>query len=274
MLDWKVEMKNPRCAAPLADESLGYMPVRMSGARSWLSRPMYLSLGQDEVHVWLAFLDCMIPHLASLLQILAADEVAKAGRFHFQKDKHEYILSRGLLRNILSCYTGIPPGQLRFRYNSCGKPALTSECGGEHLEFNLSHAHGACLYAVTTGKKVGVDLEYMREDVDYPQLAERFFSPREASILALLPSDLRQKAFFTCWTRKEAYIKATGRGLSLDLQSFDVVAAHDQPAKPLQIESDSREACCWSLVDLDTAPGYVAALAIEGKACEVKLSRW
>lgn len=267
-------MKNRRSAAPLSDEWLGYMPVRMSLARSRLARPMYSSLGRDEVHVWFAFLDCMIPQLGSLPEILAADEIAKARRFRFEKDRQEYVLSRGLLRRILSCYTGIPSGQLRFRYNSCGKPALTSESGGEHLAFNLSHAHGACLCAVTTGKKVGVDLEYMREDVDYAQLAGRFFSPREASILGLLPSDLRQKAFFTCWTRKEAYIKAKGEGLSLDLQSFDVVAARDEPTKPLQIESDSREACCWSLVDLDTAPGYCAALAIEGRACEVKLRRW
>lgn len=256
-------MKNWRSAAPLSDEWLGYMPVRMSLARSRLPRPMYSSLGRYEVHVWFAFLDCMIPQLASLLEILAADEIAKARRFHFEKDRQEYVLSRGLLRRILCCYTGIPSGQLRFRYNSCGKPALTSECGGEQLAFNLSHAHGACLCAVTTGKKVGVDLEYMRETVDYTQLAGRFCSPREASILGLLPSDMRQKAFFTCWTRKEAY-----------MQSFDVVASRDEPTKPLQIESDSREACCWLLVDLDTAPSYRAALAIEGRACGVKLRRW
>lgn len=239
-----------------------------------LSRPKYLSLGSDEVHVWLAFLDRMIPHLSSLLRTLADEEIEKAGRFHFQKDRDDYVLARGLLRNILSSYTGILPGQLQFRCNRYGKPALTKECGGKNLEFNLSHAHGAVLYAVTRGRKVGVDLEYIRGDLDYRQLAKRFFSPHEASVLDLLPSDLRQKGFFTCWTRKEAYVKAKGTGVSLDLQSFDVILAHGQLAARLQIETDPEEAQRWSLTDLDGPAGYVAALAIEGRACQVTYRQW
>lgn len=260
--------------APLvAGRRLVDAPACSSRVHSWLFRPKYLSLGSDEVHVWLAFLDRMIPHLGSLLQTLADEEIEKAGRFHFQKDRDEYVLARGLLRNILSSYTGILPGQLRFRCNRYGKPALTKQCGGRNLEFNLSHAHGAVLYAVTCGRKVGVDLEYVRGDLDYRQLAKRFFSPHEASVLGLLPSDLRQKAFFTCWTRKEAYVKAKGTGVSLDLQSFDVVPTHGQPAPRLRIETDPEEAQRWSLTDLDAPAGYVAALAIEGRACQITYQR-
>jgi len=226
------------------------------------------------VHVWLAFLDCMTPRLSSFLQILAAAEIEKAGRFRFQKDRNAYIVARGLLRSILGRYTGIAPGQLRFSYNHYGKPALATECGGEQLAFNSSHAHGTALYAVTSGRKVGVDLECMRGDLDHQRLAERFFSPREVSMLGLLPSDLRQEAFFACWTRKEAYIKAKGEGLSLDLQSFDVVFAPSQPAAVLRIETDPREARRWWLTELHAPPGYVAALAVEGKACKVKYWQW
>lgn len=256
----------------VADHRSDYSPTRLppesSPARS--TRP---SLGKEQVHVWFAFLQDLMPHFASFLATLAADEIARAGRFHFQKDRDAYVLARGLLRDILSRYTVILPGQLRFRYSFYGKPALIKECGGEHLAFNLSHAHGTILYAVTSGREVGVDLEYMRGDLDYQRLAKRFFSPREASLLGLLPPDLRQQTFFTCWTRKEAYIKARGEGLSLDLQSFDVLAQGD-PAPRLRIETDPRKADRWSLADLDAPPGYVAALAIAGSAHQFSYWQW
>jgi 4'-phosphopantetheinyl transferase len=265
-------MNSQPCPPFLADRHSAYSPTCL-GLDSSLPRPAPLSLGKEDVHVWFAFMDDMVLRFRSFFATLAADEIAKTGRFHFQKDRNRYALARGLLREILSHYGGIHPGELRFCYGAHGKPALAAERGDERLSFNLSHAHGAVVYAVTRGREVGVDLEYVSGDIDDRELAERYFSPREASVLGLLPSGLRQKAFLTCWTRKEAYVKSRGEGLSLDLQNFDVLAQGD-PAPRLRIESDPREAARWSLADLDAPAGYVAALAIEGGAHRVCYRQW
>jgi 4'-phosphopantetheinyl transferase len=265
-------MKSQPCPLFVADRHSAYSLTCLR-LDSSLSRTACPSLGKEDVHVWFAFVDDMVPRSRSFPATLAADEIEKAGRFHFQKDRDQYMFARGLLREILSRYCGIHPGELRFWYGAHGKPALTTEHGNERLAFNLSHAPGAVIYSVTRGREVGVDLEYMSGDIDDRELAERCFSPREASVLGLLPSGLRQKAFFACWTRKEAYVKARGEGLSLDLQSFDVLAQGD-PAPRLRIESDPREAARWSLADLDAPAGYVAALAIEGNAHRVRYRQW
>jgi 4'-phosphopantetheinyl transferase len=239
---------------------------------SSLPRPPRLSLGKEDVHIWFAFVDDLALGFRSLLATLAADEIERAERFRFRKDRDQYALTRGLLREILSRYGGVYPGELEFCYGVHGKPALTTE-RGDNLRFNLSHARGAVVYAVTRGRELGVDLEYVRADIDDRELAERFFSPHEASVLGRLPSNLRPKAFLTCWTRKEAYIKAQGEGLSADLGSFDVLA-QGAPAPRLRIESDPREAARWSLADLEVPVGYVAALAIEGDAYRVCYRQW
>ena len=235
----------------------------------WPSPPKSASLGNDEVHVWLAFLRRLLPRIDSFLPLLSADEIERAGRFHIQKHRNDYILARGLLRKVLNRYTGIPPGQVRFCYNAYGKPAMVSECGGQ-FSFNVSHANGAALYAVTMGRRVGVDLEYMRGNLDHEQIAELFFSPRETALLRQLPPRLRQEAFFACWTRKEAYIKARGYGASLDLRSFDVAFVPGHPAALLRTETNPVEASRWSLLELAVPPGYVAALAVEGNVPELK----
>jgi 4'-phosphopantetheinyl transferase len=251
----------------VADRRSDYSPTRLP-AESSCARSTRRSLGKETVQVWFAFLDDLMPRFGSFLATLAEDEIEKAGRFRFQRDRDEYVLARGLLREILSRCSGIHPGELRFRYGARGKPALIAEPGDADLAFNLSHAQRAVICAVTRDREVGVDLEYLREDVGDRELAERFFSPRETAVLTRLPSGARQKAFLTCWTRKEAYIKARGEGLSLDLRSFDVLDSGD-PAPRLHIESDPREAARWALADLNVPSGYVAALAIEGDAHKV-----
>lgn len=134
-------------------------------------------LGSDEVHVWQAPLNLTACHLQSLQQILAPDERSRAERFHFQQDQEHFTAARGLLRVILSCYLGLEPSHLRFCYNCNGKPALVPSSGGDMLRFNLSHSHGLALYAVTQNRDVGVDLEYIRTDFPWREMAERFFSP-------------------------------------------------------------------------------------------------
>lgn len=260
------------CPSFVADRQPAYSPTCM-GLDASVTRAVRLSLAKEDVHVWFASVHDMIPRFGSFFATLAADEIEKAGRFHFQRDRDQYVLARGLLREILSRYGGIHPRDLRFCYGPHGKPALTTERGDERLSFNLAHAHGVLVYVVARGREVGVDLEYVDGDIDDRELATLCSSPREASLLGLLRSNSRQRAFWTCWTRKEAYAKATGEGLSLDLHSFDVLGQGDSVPR-LRIDSDPSEAARWSLADLGTPAGYVAALAIEGDTYRLRYGQW
>jgi 4'-phosphopantetheinyl transferase len=198
----------------------------------------------------------------------------RAERFYLQKDREHFIVARGLLRAILSRYLDMKPSQLRFCYNCHGKPFLATTSGRDTLSFNLSHSHGLALCAVTRGRKIGIDLERVRTDFACEQIAERFFSPRENAALHALPSSMRHEAFFTCWTRKEAYIKAKGEGLLLLLDQFDVSLAPGEPATLLNSRWDSQEASRWSLQELILSPGYTAALAVEGHGWRLTCWQW
>jgi len=246
----------------------------MTSVSPWHSPPKTLKLGRDKVHVWRATLDPEKSRLHDLEQILAPDEHARAGRFYFQKDREHFIAARGLLRTILGRYLNQDPSELRFCYSPYGKPSLATSSGENALHFNVSHSHGLALYAVTSGREIGVDLEHLRTNFAGEDIAERFFSRREVEALRALPADMRQKGFFNCWTRKEAYIKARGEGLSLPLDQFDVSLAPGEPAALLSTISDPLEASRWSLQKLEPGPGYVAALAVEGRDWLLKCWQW
>ena len=246
----------------------------ISAPSAWRSPPEALHLGGAEVHVWQAGLDRPPAQVHTLLHTLSTDERARAERFHFRRDREHFIVARGLLRAILGRYLNREPGRLQFRYSPYGKPALAQDSGGTGLCFNVSHSHGLALYAVTRGREVGVDVEHIRPTPHLEQIAERFFSHREVSALLSLPQDLRAVAFFLCWTRKEAYIKAKGEGLSLPLDRFDVSLIPGEPAALLGTRGDPREAYRWSLRELTPAPGYAAALAVEGHGWRLACWRW
>ncbi|HEY0100012.1 MAG TPA: 4'-phosphopantetheinyl transferase superfamily protein [Pyrinomonadaceae bacterium] len=232
----------------------------------WLSPPERTLLADGEVHVWRAELNPDGSVLGELAEALSPDERLRASKFHFQRDRDHFVAARGRLREILSRYAGTAAGRLRFSYDKYGKPSLVGEAGGGALRFNVSHSNGVALYAVTVGHEVGVDVEFVREDFASLEIAERFFSRREvAALLALAPGQ-RASAFFDCWTRKEAYIKARGEGLSHPLHLFTVSLAPGQPAALLYTEDDEQEAARWSLVELFPGAGYRGALAVEGGA--------
>lgn len=174
-----------------------------------------------------------------------------------------------MLRAILSRYVGRPAKQLRFEYSRYGKPALAAEPGQAEVHFNLSHSHGLALVAVTHRQAVGVDLEYIRPMDDYDDVARSTFSANEYAAIRALPAAQRLEAFYACWTRKEAYIKALGEGLSHPLKQFDVSVAPDAPAALLSAGGDPQEAARWSLWALSPGPGYVAALAIAGRGWQL-----
>jgi 4'-phosphopantetheinyl transferase len=217
----------------------------------------------NEVDVWFVPLDPDVNCLNSALQVLAPDELRHAERFRFDKDRNQYILARANLRRILSRYVRIPSARVCFTYNEFGKPALGGDCSDSSLTFNVSHAPGAAVYAVNSSGQVGIDLELIREDVEYEQIAERFFSPSEAAAFRLLPNEAKLRAFFACWTRKEAYIKAKSNGLFLDLKGFDVAFAPGEPASLLRVSNDPLEVDRWSLINLNVPTRYVGALAVQ-----------
>jgi len=243
-------------------------------ASLWSSPPESLTLGSDEVHVWRVDLCREVAHLQSFQQVLAGDERARADRFYFEKDRQHFIVARGLLRILLGRYLNKQPHRLQFCYGPHGKPALVRELGGDDLRFNLSHSNGLVLYAITRGRELGIDLEYLRSWVSDEQIAERFFSPREVAALRALPDHARQRAFFNCWTRKEAYIKAKGEGLTLRLDQFEVSLVPGEPAALLRTYGDPQEASRWSLRELAPGPGYVAAVAVEGHSWQLKRWQW
>ncbi|MGC2161779.1 MAG: 4'-phosphopantetheinyl transferase superfamily protein [Silvibacterium sp.] len=241
----------------------------------WRFPPETLVLGCDEVHVWRAALDQQTPsQIQSFLHNLSADEQARARRFHFQRDRKRFIVARGVLRAILADYLNKAPEGLSFRYSSHGKPSLAEESDRDGTRFSVSHSQEVALYAVSRGREVGIDLEHIRFDMAVLEIAERFFSRREVATLRALPTDMQQQAFFYYWTRKEAYIKARGEGLSLPLDQFDVSVAPGEPATVLGNQRDPSEASRWSLQELVPAPGYVAALAVEGHGWRLANWQW
>jgi 4'-phosphopantetheinyl transferase len=240
----------------------------------WSIPPPNATLPSDEVHIWRAALDLAPAHVQYLRQTLSEDEVQRTDRFVFEQDRTHFTVARGVLRLILSRYLHIDPSQLRFCYSPYGKPGLILPAGTDSLFFNVSHAHGLALFALARGSRLGVDIEYVRPILDVEQIAGQFFSAREQSALRALPLDQRLEAFFTCWTRKEAYIKARGEGMSLPLDQFDVSLAPGVPAELLAVAGDERERARWALQSLEPGPGYVAALAIEGQGWIPRCWQW
>ncbi len=240
----------------------------------WLPSPERFILDDDEVHVWRSNLNQAPSVIQALSEVLAPDERQRSGRFHFRKDHDQFIVGRAVLRQILSGYLKTLPERIRFSYGQYGKPALVEERDYDSLSFNVSHSHGVALYAVARARRIGLDVELLREDIATPTIAARFFSSKEVAALRALPSDQQTVAFFNCWTRKEAYIKARGEGLSYPLQWFTVSLAPGESASFLSTDGDSHETSGWSLVELSPGAGYVAALAVEGSAPRLRCWQW
>ncbi len=235
-----------------------------------------IPLPPDEVHVWTASRHA--PDDAAVggfRDLLTDDERRRADRFVSAVDRRQFAVGRGLLRTILGRYLGRPPGGLRFVANAHGKPGLDPASGVDPaLRFNVSHSGSLALYAVARGRELGVDIERIRPEFGGQAIAARFFAPGEVDALLALPPESRTLAFFHGWTRKEAYIKAQGKGLALPLDEFEVSLAPDRPAALLATSPDPAEAGRWSLVGLPTEPGYAAAACVEGFGWKLKRGMW
>ena len=237
----------------------------------WVSPPSELALGRNEIHVWSARLDRQPAELHALSALLDREEAKRAARYVFERHRARFTVARGVLRNVLSRYLACHPAEIVFESNEYGKPSLS--VGGQGrmaVHFNVSHSEELALYAFSAETEVGIDVERIREDLATAEIAERFFSPEEVRALGVLPPHLRTEAFFNCWTRKEAYIKALGKGVSHPLERFTVSLAPDHPALLLADETDPEACSRWSLHALRIDPGYAAALAVRRRDWQLR----
>lgn len=227
-------------------------------------RPLVLSPG--DVHVWRVALDQPGKQRDSLRDVLSNDEHARAERFLIERVQKRFIVSRGVLRQVLGEYLSCDPASLRFIYGANGKPALE----GAPLHFNLSHSDDLMLLAVSARYDVGIDVEHIHPIANMDGIAARFFSTPEEAQFCALPDAEKVSAFFNIWTRKEAFVKARGESFGHMLARFQV--SHDADSRLLAVDDEPNAPSRWSLQALYPAPGYAAALAVEG--CDYALRCW
>jgi 4'-phosphopantetheinyl transferase len=240
----------------------------------WLIPDKFPSLDLGEIHVWAVSLELATDQLRTRQQWLAADERQRANRFVFDKHRNRFTAGRGQVREILSHYTGVEPGQLEFSYANLGKPSLKAPPPGmEDLTFNFSNSSTLGLLSVARGVELGVDVERLRDVRNLIGLAERFFDEAEVGDLKSCGGQLQQQVFFRCWTCKEAYLKAVGKGLSFPLNKVLVATNSSQPHY-LSIDGDEEESAAWSLTSLRPAPGYIGALTCRRLGDQVRTFRW
>lgn len=227
---------------------------------SWLSLTVTPGLKRDEVHVWLARLG--EEKAAPLEPFLSPDEQARVKRFRFERDKKQFIVGRGLLRVILGKYLKAKPEQICFEYNKFGKPSIASDSHAD-IKFNLSHSDGLALYAFARNREIGVDLERIKSSLIEDGMLAQFLTSQEKACFKRLAENEKNRFFFECWTRKEAYLKARGNGLSLPANQIEISAVSKSPAKIIDKISEFRQPRFY-FQNLPPIPGYAAALAVEG----------
>jgi 4'-phosphopantetheinyl transferase len=230
----------------------------------WMRPTPNLRLLKNDVHVWRLGLDANPSRVRQLIKLLSSDEREKAGRFRFDKNKRRYVVAHAMLRIILGrFYLDVIPHKLEFRYGDYGKPYISDHLPGNKLYFNVATSHELGMYAVTRDDEIGIDVEFQREIPDADEIAAHYFSSGEIAALQSLPAETRREGFYYCWTRKEAFIKAVGKGLSFPLDKFEVSLAPEESARIISIEGDAFKAKQWTIVSLDPRRGYIAALAVQ-----------
>ncbi len=235
----------------------------------WKKPQEFPELHQDEIHVWLL----KVNHYSSkkLLQLLNKTEKQRAQRFAFAEHKEKFIITHGVLRILLSHYLRQDPKTIKFTHNKQGKPAIPNS----ELEFNISHSGDLALFAFAKNIPIGVDVEAIKPKIEYEDIAKRFFSPTEYEQLLQIPTPTRKTAFFNCWTRKEAFIKAIGEGLSFPLSDFDVSVQETKPSQSQLLKiHKTYNASDWSVLSLDVPGKHTAAIACSASASVVKINQY
>jgi 4'-phosphopantetheinyl transferase len=216
-----------------------------------------------------AALDLPGAEVAALGEHLDDDERRRAARFHFERDRVRFAGGRAMLRVFLADRLGLPPRQIRFVYGRHGKPALAPEQASSGVRFNVSHSHGMGLFVFARRRAIGADIERIRPLRHGDAVARRFFARDEVEALSALSGAEWERAFFRCWTRKEAFIKALGDGLSYPLRGFTVSVREGDPARLLRVELDPAATARYWLSAIPAGQGYEAAIACEGRPCPI-----
>jgi 4'-phosphopantetheinyl transferase len=237
--------------------------------RQWSLSPKNFLLADNQAHVWRIDLELLGSNPNQYDGILTQDELSRSQRFYFQADRIRFASTRAVMRIILGNYLNIEPGNLNLKFSPYGKPYLANKSTEENLTFNVSHTGNFSLLAVTRNRRIGVDIERIRNEASLEAIAKRFFTPEEANQILLLPETLRPEAFFTCWTRKEAFIKAQGEGLSIPLNQFEVTLSPDEIPQLIYSRNSGGHADMWQIYHLEPGAGYIGALAVEGKRLKV-----
>ena len=221
-------------------------------------------LGPGEVHIWRIRLNVPPEVTVDVRGLLDEAERKKAGKFRRLADRRRYIAAHARVRQILGLYAGCEPEEIGFRFNEFGKPSLSNNGQARDIRFNLAHSGELGVICVSRGREVGVDVELIRPEFAGLDVARKFFSPRELEQLEAMPAAIQTAAFFRCWTFKEAFIKAKGRGLSIPLDSFDVALAPHVGSALVSSRDDPGDVHRWHVRELSVQEGYAAAVAVEG----------
>jgi len=235
----------------------------------WHKTPKDTVLGKNEVQVWRIDLGAFQKHSDDLFSFLSSEEKKRSKGFYFERDKKNYVITRGILRIILGKYLQRHPATIQFIYGEHGKPFLNKENHKPDIQFNISHSKNIALISFTTGRDIGVDVEYIRK-INHVSIAQRFFSPDEVKEILSLPVSDQLEAFFSFWTKKEAFIKAKGGGLSVPLRSFSVSSTKKTKVRITHIANAHEEEKMWSLFDIEVGKEYRAACAVKGKYLFIK----
>jgi 4'-phosphopantetheinyl transferase len=228
----------------------------------WPAPPNHVPLAANDVHLWAARLDLPSEALVHFTGLLSEDEHARASRFRFERDRNRFVVARGVLRSILATQLDSAPDELQFEYGPNGKPALTGCLAQGGLFFNLAHSEDLVLIAVTRLGPIGVDVESVRPMADADELVARFFSVRENARFETLPANQKDAAFFNLWTRKEAWLKATGEGIGHLLNRVEVTFLPGEPAQLLALPEKPGLSRDWILRELTPANAFVGAVAL------------
>ncbi|HPB28430.1 MAG TPA: 4'-phosphopantetheinyl transferase superfamily protein [Acidobacteriota bacterium] len=238
----------------------------------WLTPPPAGPPAADELHVWRAGLNWAPDALAAAADSLSSDERVRAARLRLPAHRDAFVAARVFLRAVLARCLGADAAELRFGMTAHGKPYLTEPAAS--LCFNLAHSGGFALLAVSVADVVGVDVERVRTDLDLNGIARRFFRPEESAALAALPAAQRTEAFFAVWTRKEALLKALGKGIAGGVDRYGVTVDPGSPARVVAAAGGPGEAACWWVADLAAGSGYRAAVAAPATPRRVLTWAW
>jgi 4'-phosphopantetheinyl transferase len=223
--------------------------------------------------VWQLDLQQPDPVVDALGAVLSHDERERAARFVFARDRRRFVVTRGCLRALLARYGAGGPAAIRFAYAAHGKPSLDPSTGAPGLHFSVSHSQEVALVALARDVALGVDVEALRPLDDLAAIAERFFTPAETATIFGVPAAERELAFFLCWTRKEAFAKALGDGLTLGLDRYRVACAPREPARVVDVDGSAEEGAAWSVHDLRPLPGFVGAVVLRADAMPLTLQK-